>query len=182
MSASPRRPPKARSITLRPSSAPSVAEAAAMLKEAQSRGCQTGIAFHVGSQCLTPERLYDRAEDGRRGARPGQGANRRPRCRRRLSGRLSRHQHAAAGRLRRRDRGGREEARPAPRLRVDVRARPRLVAAVRSRSSPRCSCARATSSISTTASMARSGKRSMPACSCRRACVRRSARSPRTGA
>lgn len=31
-----------------------VAEAAAMLKEAQSRGCQTGIAFHVGSQCLTP--------------------------------------------------------------------------------------------------------------------------------
>ncbi len=32
-----------------------VAEAAAMLKEAQSRGCQTGIAFHVGSQCLSPE-------------------------------------------------------------------------------------------------------------------------------
>jgi ornithine decarboxylase len=31
-----------------------VSEAAAMLKEAQSRGCQTGIAFHVGSQCLTP--------------------------------------------------------------------------------------------------------------------------------
>jgi len=31
-----------------------LSEAAAMLKEAQSRGCQTGIAFHVGSQCLTP--------------------------------------------------------------------------------------------------------------------------------
>jgi ornithine decarboxylase len=31
-----------------------VAEAAAMLKEAQSRGCQVGVAFHVGSQCLTP--------------------------------------------------------------------------------------------------------------------------------
>lgn len=28
--------------------------AAAMLKEAQSRGCQVGIAFHVGSQCLVP--------------------------------------------------------------------------------------------------------------------------------
>jgi ornithine decarboxylase len=32
-----------------------VAEAAAMLKEAQSRGCQVGIAFHVGSQCLNPD-------------------------------------------------------------------------------------------------------------------------------
>jgi ornithine decarboxylase len=31
-----------------------VSEAAAMLKEAQSRGCQVGVAFHVGSQCLTP--------------------------------------------------------------------------------------------------------------------------------
>jgi len=32
-----------------------VDEAAAMLKEAKSRGCQVGIAFHVGSQCLDPE-------------------------------------------------------------------------------------------------------------------------------
>ncbi|HVM84414.1 MAG TPA: type III PLP-dependent enzyme [Candidatus Binatia bacterium] len=32
-----------------------VAEAAAMLKEAQSRGCRVGIAFHVGSQCLNPD-------------------------------------------------------------------------------------------------------------------------------
>jgi ornithine decarboxylase len=32
-----------------------VAEAAAILKEAQSRGCQVGIAFHVGSQCLNPD-------------------------------------------------------------------------------------------------------------------------------
>jgi ornithine decarboxylase len=31
-----------------------IVEAAAMLKEAQSRGCQVGVAFHVGSQCLTP--------------------------------------------------------------------------------------------------------------------------------
>jgi ornithine decarboxylase len=29
-------------------------EAAAMLREAKSRGCQVGIAFHVGSQCLVP--------------------------------------------------------------------------------------------------------------------------------
>jgi ornithine decarboxylase len=32
-----------------------VEAAAAMLKEAQSRGCQVGIAFHVGSQCLNPD-------------------------------------------------------------------------------------------------------------------------------
>lgn len=32
-----------------------VADAVAMLKEAQSRGCQVGVAFHVGSQCLDPE-------------------------------------------------------------------------------------------------------------------------------
>ncbi|MDY0883258.1 type III PLP-dependent enzyme [Dongia soli] len=29
-------------------------EAAAMLREAKSRGCQVGIAFHVGSQCVVP--------------------------------------------------------------------------------------------------------------------------------
>ncbi|TXH36827.1 MAG: type III PLP-dependent enzyme [Rhodospirillaceae bacterium] len=29
-------------------------EAATMLREAKSRGCQVGIAFHVGSQCLVP--------------------------------------------------------------------------------------------------------------------------------
>lgn len=29
-------------------------EAAALLKEARSRGCQVGLAFHVGSQCLVP--------------------------------------------------------------------------------------------------------------------------------
>lgn len=32
-----------------------VDEAAAMLREAKSRGCQVGIAFHVGSQCLDPD-------------------------------------------------------------------------------------------------------------------------------
>jgi ornithine decarboxylase len=32
-----------------------VQAAAAMLQEAQSRGCQVGIAFHVGSQCLNPD-------------------------------------------------------------------------------------------------------------------------------
>jgi ornithine decarboxylase len=32
-----------------------VDDAAKMLKEAKSRGCQVGIAFHVGSQCLDPE-------------------------------------------------------------------------------------------------------------------------------
>lgn len=32
-----------------------VEEAVAMLKEAKSRGCQVGIAFHVGSQCLDPD-------------------------------------------------------------------------------------------------------------------------------
>lgn len=31
-----------------------VDEAASMLREAKSRGCQVGIAFHVGSQCLVP--------------------------------------------------------------------------------------------------------------------------------
>lgn len=36
-----------------------VDEAAAMLKEAKSRGCQVGIAFHVGSQCLDPEAYRD---------------------------------------------------------------------------------------------------------------------------
>ncbi|QEX17707.1 ornithine decarboxylase [Hypericibacter terrae] len=30
-------------------------EAAGMLKEAHARGCQVGLAFHVGSQCLVPE-------------------------------------------------------------------------------------------------------------------------------
>jgi ornithine decarboxylase len=30
------------------------AEAAALLVEARSRGCQVGLAFHVGSQCLVP--------------------------------------------------------------------------------------------------------------------------------
>jgi ornithine decarboxylase len=30
-------------------------EAAALLKEARARGCQVGLAFHVGSQCLVPE-------------------------------------------------------------------------------------------------------------------------------
>lgn len=30
------------------------ADAAAMLCEARSRGCQVGLAFHVGSQCLVP--------------------------------------------------------------------------------------------------------------------------------
>ena len=29
-------------------------EAAALLREARSRGCQVGLAFHVGSQCLVP--------------------------------------------------------------------------------------------------------------------------------
>jgi ornithine decarboxylase len=37
-------------------------EAAAMVKEAKSRGCQVGIAFHVGSQCLSPE-AYGNAID-----------------------------------------------------------------------------------------------------------------------
>ena len=37
-------------------------EAAAMLKEAKSRGCQVGLAFHVGSQCLSPE-AYGKAID-----------------------------------------------------------------------------------------------------------------------
>lgn len=31
-----------------------VDDAASMLREARSRGCQVGIAFHVGSQCLVP--------------------------------------------------------------------------------------------------------------------------------
>ena len=39
-----------------------VDEAAAMLKEAKSRGCQVGLAFHVGSQCLSPE-AYGNAID-----------------------------------------------------------------------------------------------------------------------
>ncbi len=30
------------------------ADAAAMLREARSRGCRVGLAFHVGSQCLVP--------------------------------------------------------------------------------------------------------------------------------
>ena len=33
----------------------SVAEAVQMLQQAQSMGCQLGLAFHVGSQCLHPE-------------------------------------------------------------------------------------------------------------------------------
>lgn len=32
-----------------------VDDAAALLKEAKSRGCQVGLAFHVGSQCLHPD-------------------------------------------------------------------------------------------------------------------------------
>ena len=39
-----------------------VDQAAAMLKEAKSRGCQVGLAFHVGSQCLSPE-AYGNAID-----------------------------------------------------------------------------------------------------------------------
>lgn len=39
-----------------------VDQAAAMLKEAKSRGCQVGLAFHVGSQCLSPE-AYGKAID-----------------------------------------------------------------------------------------------------------------------
>ncbi len=35
-------------------------EAAVMLREARSRGCQVGLAFHVGSQCLAPE-AYEKA-------------------------------------------------------------------------------------------------------------------------
>jgi ornithine decarboxylase len=31
-----------------------VDDAAAMLKEARSQGCQVGLAFHVGSQCIAP--------------------------------------------------------------------------------------------------------------------------------
>ncbi|HVJ34769.1 MAG TPA: type III PLP-dependent enzyme [Terriglobia bacterium] len=31
-----------------------VDDAASMLREARSRGCQVGVAFHVGSQCLVP--------------------------------------------------------------------------------------------------------------------------------
>jgi len=37
-----------------------VEESAAMLREARSRGCQVGVAFHVGSQCLDPT-AYGRA-------------------------------------------------------------------------------------------------------------------------
>ena len=33
----------------------SVAEAAALMKSAKARGCQVGLAFHVGSQCLDPQ-------------------------------------------------------------------------------------------------------------------------------
>ena len=32
----------------------SVAEAAALMKAAKARGCEVGVAFHVGSQCLDP--------------------------------------------------------------------------------------------------------------------------------
>lgn len=31
------------------------ADAAALLKEARAHGCQVGLSFHVGSQCLSPE-------------------------------------------------------------------------------------------------------------------------------
>jgi ornithine decarboxylase len=32
-----------------------IEEAAALLKEAKAHGCQVGLAFHVGSQCLNPD-------------------------------------------------------------------------------------------------------------------------------
>jgi len=36
-----------------------IEDAAAMLKEARAQGCQVGIAFHVGSQCLVPGAYTD---------------------------------------------------------------------------------------------------------------------------
>ena len=132
-----------------------VDEAAAMLKEAKSRGCQVGIAFHVGSQCLSPEAYGNAHRPGRRpwwrrprstsprldvgGGFPAKylGTNMPP---------LEDYMTAI------------EDGAKRIKLRRDcvLMCEPgRALVAPASRSSPRCSCARTTSSTSTTASMAR---------------------------
>ena len=82
-------------------------EAAQLLRAARPHAARLGVSFHVGSQCLDPAAYARAMAIGRRGHRRSRGAGRDRRCRRRVSGQLSRHDAAAARRLYRcyRDRG-----------------------------------------------------------------------------
>ena len=120
-----RRRSKAPSSISRPSSAPSPPMPRSLLRAASANGCQVGLAFHVGSQCLVPGAYRDALQDRRRDHGGGPDAAADPRRRRRLPRHLCRQLRPAAGGFHDRDRSGGEGSEAAPRLHSDVRAGPR---------------------------------------------------------